>query len=326
VHYILVFLSIIWIDCVLASGVKNWLCGQNPPSNRIKVFDKHPGFDKLIKNSLWPSWLTLKSYKTELNLLALKGVGIQKITLIKDKKTSTFGFLGETETETILMFEGTTSAKDLLIDVLFQTKPDALNMLEGKIHSGFALSAMSVWNDLLRVIPRYKPITVVGHSLGAAVATIIGARLELKGYSVNGVYAFSSPRVGNEEFAAHIDQILGEKFLRFQSNMDIVTHLPPKISSISEAVQIVPQNLRRTVSNILLEGNYQHIGNAIEFNGSGDKSYIFGDQNQDDVNFFSELNLRNKMARGNPILWSALQYRLIADHFPAKIFCDLKMY
>jgi len=93
----------------------------------------------------------------------------------------------------------------------------------GKVHRGFKKGLDEVWLDLLPHIRELQGkgcrIWVTGHSLGAALATLFACRYG----KVEGVCTFGSPRVGNEEFKAHVNV----KIYRIVNNDDIVPRLPP---------------------------------------------------------------------------------------------------
>lgn len=109
----------------------------------------------------------------------------------------------------------------------------------GKVHSGF-------YESFLRVRPDYevikehfrqhgaKPIYITGHSLGAAIATLIAADMVAHGLPVEGVYLYGSPRVGNVDFASSYDALkmpdgrkLGDVTFPHANSTDIVTNLLP---------------------------------------------------------------------------------------------------
>lgn len=78
-------------------------------------------------------------------------------------------------------------------------------------------------------------ITVVGHSMGAALATINATDIVVneKNKASNGepcpvtVFAFSSPMVGNEGFKNKVEGLENLNILRTENVLDIVPHLPP---------------------------------------------------------------------------------------------------
>lgn len=102
-----------------------------------------------------------------------------------------------------------------------------------KIHKGFFIMYDGMIKPILDIIKtHYKQgmqIVVTGHSLGAAVSTIVGAKLKSIGYDNVLVYTFASPRVGNEEFTDYINQIELPLF-RVVNTEDIVTQIPLPVS------------------------------------------------------------------------------------------------
>ncbi len=72
-----------------------------------------------------------------------------------------------------------------------------------------------------------RPIWITGHSLGAALATLACARLEMEEeLEVQGLYTYGSPRVGDREFARAFEQACPGRAFRFVHNNDVVTRVP----------------------------------------------------------------------------------------------------
>jgi len=115
-----------------------------------------------------------------------------------------------------------------------------------KVHSGFRSALDEVWSDISPVITAAnKPAFVTGHSLGAALAALAGARLSEAGLAVAGVYTFGQPRTGLKDFRTAYDAKLGDVTLRFVNHIDLVTRVP-----------------------LLIQG-YRHVGARMYFDGSG---------------------------------------------------------
>jgi len=98
----------------------------------------------------------------------------------------------------------------------FQTNLDS-NLFPGidssiEVHDGFANEQAKTANDVLSAVKQTmskhgaNSITVVGHSLGAAIALLdtVFLSLQLPGVPVNMV-GFGLPRVGNQAFADYLD-------------------------------------------------------------------------------------------------------------------------
>lgn len=148
-------------------------------------------------------------------------------------KNDTEGFVAANDRIIVVAFRGTepTHLQDLLADarVLRVAAP-----LAGKVHRGFLNAFNLVEEQMFGAIQRFrKPgqpqsLWCTGHSLGAALAVIAAAKLLAAGQTVNGLYDFGQPRVGDEEFAKEIERRLSGRYFRFVNNNDTVTRVPPE--------------------------------------------------------------------------------------------------
>ena len=93
---------------------------------------------------------------------------------------------------TILIFRGTDNAKNILTDIDMRLWKDA--ELGVSLHRGFRDAAAWLLVDIKKKYKFEKTIYLTGHSLGGAIAQIIGLWLNLDGYNVQ-VYTFGSPKV-----------------------------------------------------------------------------------------------------------------------------------
>ena len=102
-----------------------------------------------------------------------------------------------------------------------------------KIHEGFFIMYDEMVTPIMDTIKTYykqgMQICITGHSLGAAVSTILGATLKSVGYDNVIVYAFGSPRVGNETFTDYINGIHLPLF-RIVNTEDVVPQIPLPVS------------------------------------------------------------------------------------------------
>ena len=102
---------------------------------------------------------------------------------------------------------------------------DASGRSLGEVHGGFA--RYSADNDIfnrvkahLDTLPHDHRVLITGHSLGAALATLLASWAP----SAH-LYMFGSPRVGNGAFAQSVRNSVA---VRFVNCCDVVTRLPPK--------------------------------------------------------------------------------------------------
>ena len=100
-----------------------------------------------------------------------------------------------------------------------------------RVHRGFKAEVDELWpmvlEDLERTRNQNKKIWFCGHSLGAAMATIMASRCHLyEGIApVEELYTYGSPRVGWRGYC----NSLGVTHHRWVNNNDIVTRVPLKI-------------------------------------------------------------------------------------------------
>ena len=76
----------------------------------------------------------------------------------------------------------------------------------GWVHAGFLLDAMLVLPSV-RMIAQQGPFAICGHSLGAALALLLGAILTVEGTPPVKIGAFAPPRVGGEQFAEIVKSV-----------------------------------------------------------------------------------------------------------------------
>ncbi|MCH2058850.1 MAG: lipase family protein [Thalassotalea sp.] len=103
-----------------------------------------------------------------------------------------------------------TSANTQLVSVrgtanLTNSKEDAEfvkakdKQLDIYVHKGFEQDAMAIYNDLLPLLDKTLPIQLTGHSLGAAIATLLMMYLHDVGFSIKESINFGQPKVTNKE-------------------------------------------------------------------------------------------------------------------------------
>ena len=97
----------------------------------------------------------------------------------------------------ILVFRGTANIKNIGTDIDLRLFED--NELGVYLHRGFRDAAMFTLNDIKKNYKLEKTVYLTGHSLGGAIAQIIGLWLNYDGYNVQ-IYTFGSPKVSTTFF------------------------------------------------------------------------------------------------------------------------------
>jgi hypothetical protein len=101
-----------------------------------------------------------------------------------------------------------------------------------------ALNGQSVQSEATPVPHPLEALYVTGHSLGGAMAALMGVMLVTEeayapiAEKLRAVYTFGQPMIGSPELAAACNDhdFLGTKMLRYIYRRDVVPHLPPMIS------------------------------------------------------------------------------------------------
>lgn len=154
----------------------------------------------------------------------LAKVALRQLAFFNSERTGTQAFLVQSMGAArwaALVFRGTEQdVRDFRSDL--ETLPIRVAGDGGaRVHEGFELALDSVWPEVLPELTKLDcPVFYAGHSLGAALATLAAARRRPQA-----AYAFGSPRVGNEQFAA---AFRSAALYRVVDDTDAVTDLPPE--------------------------------------------------------------------------------------------------
>ncbi|HEY2394519.1 MAG TPA: lipase family protein [Rudaea sp.] len=154
---------------------------------------------------------------------ALARAGLTQWAGFADAKSGTeaFAVVREGSGEILVAFRGTEPGDitDLGTDINVRPTPWPIG---GNVHSGFASAFDSVRADIERWVGQHGgngALTVTGHSLGAALAT-----LALSRWRARRLVTFGCPRVGDKAFVATLDLAAS---VRYVDCCDIVCTVPP---------------------------------------------------------------------------------------------------
>jgi hypothetical protein len=122
-------------------------------------------------------------------------------------------------------FRGSSNIQNWLDDIQFH-KVYPYNDSDIGVEKGFYKAYQNVKSDIFETLTfiqdKYstKKVLLTGHSLGAALATLMA--FDIKNIYSMILYTYGSPRVGNSEFVAHFHTTTN----RITHYYDIVPHLP----------------------------------------------------------------------------------------------------
>jgi hypothetical protein len=152
-----------------------------------------------------------------------------------------FGFLAVSAAkELVAAIRGTDTILEWLHDVSFLMEPCPITRAHGFTEDGFSAVYGSLrigrGNDALTAKDSIKSyldtgtagsVTVCGHSLGGALATLLVLDVALNtSCSAPVAYTYASPRVGDHLFAASYNAVIAAS-CRITNRQDLVTKLPP---------------------------------------------------------------------------------------------------
>lgn len=132
----------------------------------------------------------------------------------------------------VIAFPGTDNADCLDADLDFVpiTVPGV-----GQVHGGFWKAWQPISVPILAAIDG-RPATLVGHSLGAAIAIMAAVEMTIGGNPPAAVYGFEPPRVSPSGNVATL--LAGVKMDLYKNGNDIVPELPPEWSHAGPLISI----------------------------------------------------------------------------------------
>lgn len=122
-----------------------------------------------------------------------------------------------------IVVRGTMDDKTLNEDFDVKLRDDRATKIP--IHTGFDLDARAVWKDAQPYLKNKGYQTyIVGHSLGGAVAAILGIYMIEDGYKVDKIYTYGEPRFTTSKGVAQLGFL---PLMRVVDENDVIPLLPP---------------------------------------------------------------------------------------------------
>lgn len=253
---------------------------------------------------------------------ALADMGFGDTAIFRDLRTSTFAFGCVRREDGLALVSIRGTQPDELRDVLSDANvfpADDPHIAGARVHSGFRACASSIepavrsW--LLQLDPQPARVLVCGHSLGAAIATLLAVPL-----GVHHLVTFGSPRVGDAAFVSGLTARAGLVISRVINGVDVVTMVPPAagdaldhfLAATPPPVQLL---LRLSIVGDLLKGltrlalHYQHVGTTVYIDFAGNVHH-------------GAVSTVISVDRVRPAFWmptfglNVVPLRLLSDHAP----------
>jgi hypothetical protein len=163
------------------------------------------------------------------------------------------------------------------------------------LHAGFKRAADAIYADLKPRLKAGYTTFLTGHSLGGAVAAILGAYLQKDGVKVQRIVTFGQPKFTNAAGAAAFANL---PLLRVINQNDIVPLLPDETAQGT--------NLYVHIGDVLIvyPGPYYVYGSrdrASRFSSGSFSRYMFQGSVPDHYLRWYEANLRDKLSGATPV-------------------------
>ncbi len=164
-----------------------------------------------------------------------------------------FGFIARSDTDAVVAIRGTEGVFEWIKDVFFVLVPfpflDAGRTEQGftdfysSFHTGPDNTQPRVVDALRELLAdgSIQSLRITGHSLGAALATLLAIDVAGNKVITPRVYTFASPRVGDKIFAGTYDDLVPDSW-RNANLHDIVPHLPPSLAGYAHVDAELPLN------------------------------------------------------------------------------------
>ena len=133
-----------------------------------------------------------------------------------------------------------------------------------KVHRGLYNAMEVAYDDLKKYVDSHmagtpKRLWVTGHSLGAGIAPLAACRLVDDGISVQGIYTYAGPRIGNDAFVKTFKKRFPD-MQRWVFDNDLVTKLPLKVMKFQHCAP--PNNIYADGKVKLADGEMRGPGKA----------------------------------------------------------------
>ncbi|MDH5217141.1 MAG: lipase family protein [Gammaproteobacteria bacterium] len=183
-----------------------------------------PQFD----NALFYARVSDLSYKNDIQIpsgLTALGLTLKKTGNVSSTEVQYFVAEDARQGHQIISVRGTANPENVIVDAKFIFVD--VESLGIKVHKGFADASNEVLADLLKnnsTLNKNKPIIITGHSLGGAVAILVGMHLQEMGYNIETIYTYGQPKVTDRHGAKKYKSM---PLIRYTNNKDIVPLVPP---------------------------------------------------------------------------------------------------
>lgn len=168
-----------------------------------------------------------------------------RVTTVANTNVQYFLEIPEGQNKQILSVRGTDNLANIREDAEYlQSKNNKLGIF---VHKGFDEDTFKIYQDVLPFLDKEKEVILTGHSLGAAISSLLMIYLHKDGFNIGRSLNFGQPKVTNTDGAKKYQFL---PLLRLIDENDVVPLLPP--TSFFDSIHGVYSHFGSEV--ILLEG------------------------------------------------------------------------
>jgi triacylglycerol lipase len=167
-----------------------------------------------------------------------------------------YGFIARNKTsaDIVVVIRGTETLREWLIDLdgVAAFIPGG-GFVEGgfwSIYETMTVNGVPASQGIISMLAPDDNVVVVGHSLGAALATYLAVDLAKTGQVIVYGQFFASPKPGDAQFAARSAETLKSRYTVYNYNRDLVPHAPPSqfgYRSLPNVLRITPASAQAAV-------------------------------------------------------------------------------
>jgi hypothetical protein len=141
-------------------------------------------------------------------------------------------------TDVYLAVRGTENIWEWLQDLNFLQRP-----FPNVSGAGLTTGAGSFVKNVVNLLPSNAMVTVTGHSLGAAIATLLALDLSVNSSLPVGLYTLASPRVGDLTFSHLVNHVVPNAY-RIDNRFDVVPKTPPPLFyfHVGDETELLPSS------------------------------------------------------------------------------------
>lgn len=201
---LIIFILLVLIQLVFADEKK-----------LVEFFSKNLPFAEL-SNAIYDEKNILEA------VVRKRGLKLNKIANVSGVEVSYALVTDPVKKRYIIVVRGTANVENAIVDMDVKLIEDQQTGI--RLHQGFLKASKPIFNQLRTELKKEYDIVTTGHSLGGAVAVILGMQLQSDHFKVSEVVTFGQPKVTNIGGANKFKDL---KVLRFVRPKDMVPIVPP---------------------------------------------------------------------------------------------------